>query len=94
VLAVAPAQPKPGSIEKQDIVFAILVDLETANAIETHDGQTVISAESRLIQLVIKIRHAAAQEVRLCPDMQTGLVIRRLDKTGTLQRRAPSRGAH
>jgi len=94
VLAVAPAQPKPGSIEKQDIVFAILVDLETANAIEPRDGQTVISAESRLIQLVIKIRHAAAQEVRLCPDMQTGLVIRRLDKTGTLQRRAPSRGAH
>ena len=45
LLAVAPAQPKPGSILKQDIVFTSFVQLEAANAIEPHDGRTVNSAE-------------------------------------------------
>jgi hypothetical protein len=45
LLAVAPAQPKSGSIVDQHVEFTILVQLETANAIEFNDNRTVNSAK-------------------------------------------------
>jgi hypothetical protein len=63
LFAVASAQPKSGSVVEQHVVFTILVQLETTNAIELNDSRTVNSAKDRLIQLLIEFCHAVAQEV-------------------------------
>jgi hypothetical protein len=63
LFAVASAQPKSRSVVEQHVVFTILVQLETTNAIELNDGRTVNPAKGRLIQLLIEFCHAAAQEV-------------------------------
>src|SRR5271154_2997364 len=79
LLAVPSAQTKRGSIPEQHIVFAILVEFQTAYAIELNDGRTVNPAEYRLIEVLLKLRHAAPQQVRLRSHVQTGVIIRRLD---------------
>src|ERR1700691_123510 len=60
LLPVAPAQPKYCSIVEQHVEFAILVELQTADPIESDDGRTVNAAKDALIQLLIELRQAAA----------------------------------
>src|SRR5271168_91381 len=79
LLPITPAHAQAGSVVEQHVVFPILVQLETANAIQPNDGRTVNPAEDRLIQLLVEFRHATPQKVRLRTNMQAGVVIRCLD---------------
>jgi hypothetical protein len=79
LLAVAPAQSKPGSTVEQYVVFAIFSDFEASDTIEIHNGRTVNPAKSRLIKVLSKVRHAASNEVRPWSNVQTGVVVRSLD---------------
>src|SRR5258705_6828939 len=89
LLAITPAQPKLRSIVQQNVILTILVKLQTANPIKLNDRRTVNPAEDRLIQLLFKLRHAAAQEMGSRPHMQAGVIVRRLDPIdlGSLQKR-------
>jgi hypothetical protein len=75
MLAVAPAQRKPGSAVEKHVVPSICIELDASYPIEVHDGRAMNAAENVLVQLSVDFRHSSAQHMRLCSHVQEYVVI-------------------
>jgi len=86
--SVSPAQSKFRSILKHDAVFTVFAEFEASNPLEIHNGGTVNPTKGRSIEVLLEVRHAAADQVRFCPHVQAGIVVRSLDPIdfGNLQK--------
>jgi hypothetical protein len=60
LFAIAPAHAELHSIVEQHFVFAILGQLEAADAIEIYDGGAMDAAKNGGIKFLLKFCHAAA----------------------------------
>ena len=72
---MTPAEPNSGSRAKQHIVLTVFVDFYAFDSVEVDNARTVNSAKLILRELSFQFEHAAAQQVGLLSDVQTGVVV-------------------
>ena len=55
-------------------MFAVVIELESPDPAEIHDDRAMNAAKPITVQIAPEFRQRAAQEVRVVPRVQTGVV--------------------
>jgi hypothetical protein len=79
LLAITATQAEHNSAFQQHAVFSLLVELETADAIQIHDRRSMNGAKQHRVQILLQFRDTPAQQVDPLPYMQSGVVIGSFD---------------